>query len=502
MGLFDEFVNPTAPAREPERLPPVAAPVGNMFDEYINPAALPPQEVPARPPAEMRAADPSWTQWAKWKLMGGLEALGMRPHAVQHFGNSLVDVASMTPMGSVFSAADLTHDLPRGHYGAAAFDALGALPLVNTARKIARGYPTIGNAVTPSTGELRAEAGQQYRAVENAPVEYHPDSMGYVTDTARRVLETPHLPTPNSGVFSPEKAPEVYSTLDRFNQGFPRGGTRQVFPDDFEVLRQQLQGLPGANGPAGRQAIDVVEAFRAHPPGGAVLQGTPADFNEIALNQRNARGNWRSALTAEGIDDAIKFAEIKADRAHSGKNLGNATRQEISRFIASKAGQKRLFGATEQEREAIADAVAGDLPTNAMRWWSNYFGGGGGLGARVATGLGGASGAGAGYAASDKLGVDPITGAVIGGVAGKFAPFVLGPALRNAANARSVRAAEGVSDQIRMNSPLYRDRVAAAQPVADPAAIRRDIIAHAMMPALRQQGTNWWDQQFVPYENR
>jgi len=536
VGLFDEFVGGAPPsADELSRLKPAAEgpidpttprirvtpapPRGNQFDEYISgPVAERKPATINKPFGELKPADPSWTEWAKSKGQDVLMALGAEPYRARHMSEGLIGAASsLTPMGGVLSAADLSYDLPRGNYGHAALDALGTIPLATSVRRALRGAPEVtpafnapfretergvaqpGGFVTPSENELRNTATAGYRAVEQAPLSYHPDAMGDYVRTAQTVLPSPRF----GPVFSPEKAPGVFSTLDRFERNFPSGGTRPVTAADFDTLRQQLKGLPEgvgtANGPAGRQAIDILDTYMTNPPRGALHRGTQQDLAALRNTLDDARGNWRALKTSEGVTDAIDTATVTAGTANSGRNLDNRTRQEISKFVKSPAGEKKLFGATDAELNAIEAAAVGDRATNTMRSWGNRLGGGGGAGQTVIAGMGATTGG----ALAHMAGLDPALTA--GATAlGAGIPAVVGGSLRNAANARTQRAAEEVAAGIRRNSPLFRERAALPenQPIADPRVRARDAITRAVMPPTVDSLQDRWDSLYTPYVNR
>ena len=448
----------------PDEVIPDASP------ERIDPSSVVPSTTP-----ELRNADPTWTQWAKWKLMGGLEALGMQPRAVQHFGGGLVDLASAaTPMGTIFSAADLTHDLPRGNYGAAALDALGTLPGLNTARKIIKGYPRVGEAVVPSVQERLRDADRAYGAVENAPLEYHPDAMAAVTRAGRYTMETPNLPAPGAGRFSPEKAPEAYATLARYDRGFPTGGTRPVYPIDLEGLRADLRGLPGPSGPAGGQAVAALDALTMYPPPGMLTRGTQADLATARANLETGRGNWRSARTEQELQDMLTQAST----------YGEPIAPKIRRGLESDT----FAYASPEERAALTRAAVAAQPN----WADRTRTAGVALGSAV---LGGAG--------AHAFGLPGIVAAPLAMATGTGGGATLNRIMqRHFGDRRATQAAEEAGQLIAKNSPLYRARAAAATPSIDPASVTRDAIAMAMMPAFRQQGTDWWNSSPAADENR
>jgi hypothetical protein len=325
--------------------------------------------------------------------------------------------------------------------------------------------------------------------------------MGDAATNVRSILQDPRVP----GVFPPESARGVYSVLDRFTRGFPPGGMRPVTGHDFNALRQQLRALrdgPGpdaANSAAARQAIDILDAYMLHPPPGALRRGTQADLNTLRATSTQARGDWRALKTSEGVNQAIDYARMRNAGAHSARNLGNMTRQSIQQFTRTPAGQRKLFGATPQELNMIEDVGAGNWFQNQMRASSNRLAAGGGMGQTVASGM---FGAGAGTLAH-LAGAGPYgtAAATFGGAA---VPRVAGSLMRTAGSESTRRAAEGVSEQIRRNSPLYRRNLrAAGPPVLDPRVQARDVITNILTSVpSRATARDQIDQFLVPFEYR
>ena len=57
---------------------------------------------------EMRTADPpSWSEWLRQKGQDVLMAAGAQPYNARKLSEGLTNVASITPMGSVLSLAEL-----------------------------------------------------------------------------------------------------------------------------------------------------------------------------------------------------------------------------------------------------------------------------------------------------------------------------------------------------------------------------------------------------------
>lgn len=541
MGMFDEFVGGQPDPAYVEPPPRVVAPTvmvpnapaarPGLFDEYVGGA---PTQVPVaksdidwssfnKPQGELKAADPSWTQAAKWAGQDVLMQAGMQPYTAGKLSDALLNVGStvVPPMGTVLSGADLTYDASRGNVGRAAMDAIGAIPGVVAARRFAQGVrgalPTIVTADVPTrtvdqttgrvTDELLDASRNAYDRVAQAPIEYHPNAIADYAQRARYYLQQPGA----RGVFTPESAPGVFGLLDRYPAEFARNqrgpgplppGTtnlgRTVTAQDFDILRQQLRSFDsGADSAAGQRAAAILENYMYNPPPGAILRMRPGAMDTLRADMDAARGDWRAGKTAATVEKEIDRAGTKAGGAGSGLNIDNQTRQRLSALTTTDAGEAKIFGALYPEKQAINAVVAGDPVTNKLRYIGNRMGGGGGFTGTFGGGI-------AGHTLNSLLGswgVDPITATAVGAATGYAWPKV-GEAFRRAANDRTVRAAEDVVDQIRKNSPLYRAREAASPDMIDPRAMTRDAVAYAMLPQVAQQGRNVWDQMHVPYDNR
>lgn len=457
---------------------------------------------------ELKPVDFSPTTRIRHGMQDALIGAGMQPYTAGNLAGGVINAAStvVPPIGSILSAADLPYNVSRGNYGSAAMDALGTVPGVLAGKRLvqaAKGtYPTLQMADTPSrvvdpltgqaTDELINASRAGYNRVANAPIEFHPNTVGDYANRAKYILQQPA-----GGPFTPESAPGIYATLDRFSNAMRQRGT-VVTPYDFDVLRQQLRSFgEGPDAAAGQRAATILDRYLQNPPPGAVVRSAPGALDTLRGDLAQARGDYRAGKTAAAVEKEIDRAGTKADAAHSGLNVDNTTRGRLAALTTTDAGENRIFGATYPERQAINAVVAGDPATNRARLIGNKLGGGGGLGN---TGIGALAGSGA-TAVAHAMGMDPYTAFAMGGAAG-YGVAKAGTTLRGIANERTVRAADEVVDTIRRNSPLYRTRAAASPPIADPRSMARDAIAYAMIPQLRQAGSNVWDQLNVPYANR
>jgi hypothetical protein len=111
------------------------------------------------------------------------------------------------------------------------------------------------------------------------------------------------------------------------------------------------------------QAID-----RAAPGAAAALQRADREYGLMRLSQ--------------SIDQRFRTVEEKTAAANSGANLDNKLRQSLTAFKADR----RAWGSLPAQDQLMVDnMIKGNISTNAMRFFSNVLGGGGGLGMAVAS---------------------------------------------------------------------------------------------------------------------
>ena len=484
------------------------------------------QPAPARPQAEMRAAEYSPSQRFTNAIQDALIYAGAKPQTARHLAEGGTGLVGMTPMGSVLAGADLPYNVGHGNYGSAALDALGVIPGVTAARRIAQGLPRIRPAevpppwvqrggpedrgfVTPSTPELigspqAATPGQpavgllpatpatpavppgsaiaSYNRIRNSPIQYDP-----LTGRDYQANVLAHLESPAGGAFSPASAPAAYDTIER-HAALWENRNQPVPASYVDNLRSQLRNLPaGPDAVAGQRASRYLDQYLASPTPGAMLPHNPQDFAALRADLQQARGDYRAGKTAQTIENAIDRAGTRAGSTYSGMNVDNATRQRLETLQGADAVNDKLFAATPAERAAVTAASQGDWLGNTERSLGKLGGGGGGLGRVAAT----SAAFGAGGSLGHAMGLDPLTASAVATTAAGV-PFFGGKALLRASNERTVGNAEAVADLIRRNSPEYAARVAATPEVIDPRVMARDAITYALLPQVRQQGEDPW----------
>jgi hypothetical protein len=127
-------------------------------------------------------------------------------------------------------------------------------------------------------------------------------------------------------------------------------------------------------------------------------------------------------------------AERRAKASNSGLNIDNTLRQRVASLL-DQIDRGQIKGFSADEKRAMNEFAEGRGGRNAVRFWANFFGGGGGLGtfASATAGVGGA------LAGHPELLALPATG--------------LG--LKLTQNAMGKSAMRKLDETVRQRSPLY-----------------------------------------------
>lgn len=338
--------------------------------------------------------------------MGGVGRAAAAPMLMRGTGADAVH-------GTVYGATqdeDPLRGAALGLAGALAGDYLGRqignaipnAPLIGSRRELNEAADSV-----PTVQELRDQAANEFDEVYRQGVAATPDQTERLADTTRMALA---------------------------NRGRV-GGTGQTIIQD---------------GPT-RQAFDLIESFRgvemsprqAQTVRETIAEGTMspvAKERAIAARMIEDFDNWSSTVMP-GADKARETAS----RYLRGEQIERMTERGIRQGRRQKGGDegdrlRTVFGQlqdrveegamsfTPATQEAIAKVAEGDRVTNALRWAGKFGGsnpitlaGGGGLGAMGATGLG----------------LDPVTGGILGA-----AITASGSAARSGHTARTIRAAD------------------------------------------------------------
>jgi len=334
-------------------------------------------------------------------------------------------------------------------------------------------------AEMPTTPELRTDKTARYTALENSPALYEPNALARSATLTEDVLRAQR--------HTPERSPISYQAIDEMRAPPTTehlGVGAPIGPGDIEYIRKGLNQVNPVSGGPDIAAAPVVKRaldnFVLNPPPGAVIPGTEraaAEASALAQSARDAHGAYRRSQL---WDSLTENALTSAGSANSGLNVQNRLRQVVTGGLRQNDKGQSAFSKAHYSTEEIARLTEfarvprGDA---TLRYMDRLFGGGGGLGAIAAGGVGGG-------AVGQYFKDDPTWGSI----AGVGVPAA-GLGLRLLGNRRATQQMQGLGNMARERAPLYQERLAAAPMVPPPgggaAASARDALT---IELLRQQG--------------
>lgn len=265
-------------------------------------------------------------------------------------------------------------------------------------------------AATPSLADVKSEATSAYDALTARNVAT-PMQQAALTNLADDITTTLN----NRGI-RPSNAGSIHAAVDEIKIPATAGAADVA---DLVAARQSIKELLGkhdTNKAGAFVALNKIEQ--------AIEQNSPGTMRAI----READKNYSAAKAVESLDKRLAKAELQAAGEHSGQNVGNKIRQQVTSFLNSSEA-KYLSAETKADLEKI---VRGTASQNIMRQVANLLGGGGGLG-MLAGGT-------AGYQA--------------GGWPGAMAGAALGRGAKILNNRSVTKQAEQVARNIRLRSPI------------------------------------------------
>lgn len=330
-------------------------------------------------------------------LMGGPRDLGKR---------FLTNVAA--PAIASETAGQLTQGTEAEPYARAGGALLGGAGATRLANRAAQAKAL--KAATPELADVKSEATAAYDALTDRNVAT-PIAQSTLDSLASDITTSLN----NRGI-RPSTAQSIHNAVAEIKTPATAGAADVA---DLVAARQSIKGLlgsPDANKAGAFIALGKIEK--------AIEQNSPGTMAKI----KEADKNYAALKANESLDRRLAKAELQAAGEHSGQNIGNKIRQQVTSFLNSSEA-KYLDAATKADLEKI---VRGTASQNLVRQIANLLGGGGGLGMLA----GGA----VGYQAGD------VPGAIAGAALGRGAKIL---------NNRSVlKQAEETARKIRSRSPL------------------------------------------------
>ncbi len=288
-------------------------------------------------------------------------------------------------------------------------------------------------AATPALADVKNEASNTYDALtsRNVAIPIHQSKLDNLASDITTTLN-------NKGI-RPSTADKIHAAVNEIKSPATAGAADVA---DLVAARQNVKSLlgsPDANKAGAFVALGKIEK--------AIEQNSPGTMNSI----READKNWSAVKANEALDKRLARADLRSAGEHSGMNVGNKIRQQVTNYLLSSEA-KYLSPETKAELEKV---VRGTASQNVVRHVANLLGGGGGLGMLV-------SGS-AGYEA--------------GGVPGAIAAGLAGRGFKMANNRSVIAQAERAAQNIRLRSPLGQQTPFVPPP-------KTSVALSALLPAL------------------
>ena len=382
--------------------------------------------------------------------------------------------------GAAQGAGNVYSEKPSDYLTGAAYGAMVGGPLGAIGGAAFGRGPAQSSARTPTTADLEHATDIAYDTFRALPARYTPASFAAAGQDANVALRTAgHFDAPTTHGGSPVPFRAVDQMQAPPTAVSPVTGDRRLFisPADIDTVRkgttgERIAGLdPWQQSGAGivRRGIDD---FVTNPPPGAVVPGTEAAARQAGGIYDTARQMHAGSMRTGALDEMIRNAERTSGATHSGLNLRNELQKTIRTGLKEKKGDSSFSKAGYSPAE-IAEfnrfsRGQGNV-SRTMGYVDKYLGGGGGLGALIAGGIGGKA----------LSGEDDGTG-----IAKGLGVSALGLGLRTIGNRRAAADINRVRDLIAQRNPLYQARAANAPMVPGPGSPRA---AKAMRDALALQ---------------
>jgi hypothetical protein len=334
-------------------------------------------------------------------------------------------------------------------------------PAVRAGERAIPGMAGAGKGA-PSRKVLGETASRQFDDFRKTGIKIPGDTLRQFSQRVRQELE-------EKGVTEVD-APATYAKI-KFLEAAPEGGFMSA--TNFHSARKSFGKTAGNYAPdkatdrmGSSIVIDRLDEFLGGLDETGFMAGTPPGAGEAAKSIfKEATGNYAAAKRSDMLTGKVHDAELRAAAANSGRNVDNAIRQRMAGTIINSGG-KGTRGFNSQEVAGMEGVVRGSRPNNAVRATGNLLGGGGGLGALLASVIGAGGGG---------LAMGPL-----GGMAGAALPLV-GTGLKGIENALTKSAVGKLDDATRARSPLAEKGVTGpATDAATRAALARLLLLYQM----------------------
>lgn len=291
----------------------------------------------------------------------------------------------------------------------------------------------------PTQKELEAAANAGYKQANDLGIEYKASAL---QNWARQTIDEL-----NAEFKIAENNPQVHNLLNKLAN--PKAnpanipGTERIalgnINELYKVLGKQAGNLDPSIASAAQSVQKSLESFHRNLSPSDMVAGNAAPQAAAAI-VREARANRAAAFRSEEMEKLATNVRLRSSSAGSGQNIDNTTRQQLTSLLQSR---KKSRGLNDAEKQAIDDVIMGRPTQNALRYFGNLLGGGGGILAVPNMGIAGTLGFGA-------LGPSGIALAAV--------PPILGKGFRGAANMGAKKEVKRLGEFFRSRSPLAEQR--------------------------------------------
>lgn len=216
----------------------------------------------------------------------------------------------------------------------------------------------------PSGADIRTEARNHYRQLDQSGTAYDNNQSVQLADTLRTDLR--------QNGWDPGG---VHASMDKVLNDIEALRGQPMSLETLANLRERVgaaarEGEPQIRRIAGR-TLNVIDGF--------VDQQMPAlsqmPGNQVGPMWREARRLWRTAGAVDDMNWRLDKAERRAASTNSGQNTDNAIRQNV-RGVQDRATQPGRYNPyTPEELAQMSRVVEGGPMQNALRWTGNQVAG-------------------------------------------------------------------------------------------------------------------------------
>lgn len=310
--------------------------------------------------------------------------------------------------------------------------------------------PRTTTAAEPTVEQQRIAKNIAYDAANTNPARYDASFLASRADDLENRFAT------SADRYWRPDSPVTFRALDDMHApaaAAARAGAARatVDPGNIDIIRKGLNNIPperSVDKASGRIVRRALDDFIENPPPGAVAPGFERDAARASTQMGLARelhGGYKRSDISRAL---IQRASDTSSSNYAGLNFENEMRKEYRKFITPdiKTGRSKAQNAnySPAEIERIRSFVDGDdvsFVRNPLRWAAKTAGGGSGLGALAAAGVGGA---GVGYYSDDMR--------LVGGLGLPAA----GLGMRVLGNRLAMQQARGIDRMVRQRNPLYQ----------------------------------------------